>query len=214
MSSMNEALGLTTGPIYSFILLQHQISSVLFSNFGCNRELKPILCVVCVSVCACVHVLLLLLLSAPRVSIALRLFMFVCAYSPVCFHMFMLVHSNVTPVFQTYTCAPRRTLLVQDVRIRQPVPERHQTVLNIIYPYGELAGGSTYTVSKKKSDLPLKGSSQNDQIIRIKGINCKLLDCMFFLREKSLITSSLSLQPTDVTYTHLCLISRKLTTKP
>lgn len=47
-------------------------------------------------------------------------------------------------------------------------------------------------------DLPSMSRSHNDQIIRIKGINRKLLDCMFFLREKSLITSSLSLQQTDL----------------
>lgn len=41
-------------------------------------------------------------------------------------------------------------------------------------------GGIAHTVGER-TDLLLKGSSQNDQIIRIKGINSTLLDCMFFL---------------------------------
>lgn len=96
MSSMNEALGLTTGPIYSFILLQHQISSVLFSNFGCNRELKPILCVVCVSVC--VRVCVRACVAAAAALCAQGLHSSQVIYVCVCLQSCVISHVHVGPL--------------------------------------------------------------------------------------------------------------------
>lgn len=123
-------------PAPSTLLFSYSIRFDALSNFGCSREPKPF---VRAYVCVCVLLLLLLLLlSAPRVSIALRLFVFVCAYNTVCFHMFMFVLSDITPVFQTYTSASRKTQQVYDVKVHEPV----QTVLNIIHTHGELERGN------------------------------------------------------------------------
>ncbi len=112
MFLMNEALWLSACLIYSFMLLQHQTSRWKFSLIYSHKSVASFfiqnskyLCVcvcvcarvcVCVCVCACAHACVcVLLLSAPRVSIALRLFALVCVY--LVLHVFVCLSSQ-TPL--------------------------------------------------------------------------------------------------------------------
>lgn len=96
---MNEALGLTTGPIYSFILLQHQTTYFhILSNFVCNRELKPFVCVsawVRVCVRACVHVCLCVAAAA---LCAQGLHSSQVIYVCVCLQYCVFSHVHVRPL--------------------------------------------------------------------------------------------------------------------